>query len=244
MHKQTQMIDIHSHVIYGADDGARTLEESIQLLQKAQTEGAGAVIATPHYKPQQTDSQSAEIREKADKLREALTKQNIKLPLYTGNEVLYFDSLTEHLRRGWVLCLADSAYVLIEFYPKDSWQKMLQAARKIRNAGYLPVFAHVERYAALREHDVRELIANGAYLQINVSSLEGGWFNQQANFCKKLIRQNCIHFLGSDMHRIDTRPPKLMAGLTWLLAHDANAEALFSKNASYILENKELPLEQ
>lgn len=236
------MIDIHSHVIYGADDGARTEKEALRLLEMDQEQGADAVIATPHYQPESQGRKTAQIRARAEQLSAQLAEKNPALQLYTGNEVLYFDSMTEHLKKGWILPLAGSSYVLTEFYPADSWQKFLRAARTLRDAGFRPVFAHVERYEALRKNDPEELIDAGAYLQINVGSIGGGIFSEPARFCKRLLKDGLVQFLGSDMHRADTRPPELAAGLAWIRTHlpAEEAEAVISGNASHILRDEEL----
>lgn len=235
------MIDMHTHVLCGVDDGARTMEESLALIRMDEEQGVRQIVATPHYDPENSN-QREELLLALSRLREKAAEAGLQIQLEQGNEVLYFESMTTHLEQGRILTLGGSSYVLVEFYPTESWQAIQRAVRKLAAAGYRPVLAHVERYQALRSHDAAELIESGAYLQINAGSLEGGPFSQTAGFCKKLLRKGYVDFLGSDMHRSDTRPPRWKTAVKWIRTHlpEAEADALFSGNAADMLRDIEI----
>lgn len=256
------MFDIHSHIIYHIDDGSRTPEESLELIRQDVEQGAHAIIATPHYYVQYP-TDPARIRAKLATIEEALGigEQSAAQPtpgaseanasaldvhLYVGNEVLWFDSMTERLQSGEILTLADSHYTLIEFYPEESYQTILRAIRKVRNAGYRPIIAHAERFKAMQEHGLAEVRDLGAYVQLSTEPLShkglSGLFDRETKFIQKALRNQEADFLGTDMHRTDRRPPVLRDAIDWIernLDRDY-ADAVLQRNADAILRDEEI----
>ena len=264
------MFDIHSHIIYHIDDGSHDLEESLELIRQDVEQGAHAIIATPHYYVQYP-TDPARIRAKLATIKEALgigeqpaaslaqtgdapcstsaseaNASALDVHLYAGNEVLWFDSMTERLQSGEILTLADSHYTLIEFYPEESYQTILRAIRKVRNAGYRPIIAHAERFKAMQEHGLAEVRDLGAYVQLSTEPLShkglSGLFDRETKFIQKALRNQEADFLGTDMHRTDRRPPVLRDAIDWIernLDRDY-ADAVLQRNAEAILRDGEL----
>ncbi len=166
--------------------------------------------------------------------------------LYAGNEVLWFDSMTERLQSGEILTLADSHYTLIEFYPEESYQTILRAIRNVRNAGYRPIIAHAERFKAIQEHGLAEVRDLGAYVQLSTEPLShkglSGLFDRETKFIQKVLRNQEADFFGTDMHRTDRRPPVLRDAIDWIQKNlDADyADAVLQRNAETILRDEEL----
>lgn len=256
------MFDIHSHIIYHIDDGSHDLEESLELIRQDVEQGAHAIIATPHYYVQYP-TDPARIRAKLATIEEALGigEQSVAQPtpsaseanasaldvhLYAGNEVLWFDSMTERLQSGEILTLADSHYTLIEFYPEESYQTILRAIRNVRNAGYRPIIAHAERFKAIQEHGLAEVRDLGAYVQLSTEPLShkglSGLLDRETKFIQKALRNQEADFLGTDMHRIDRRPPVLCDAIDWIQKNlDADyADAVLQRNADAILRDEEI----
>ena len=238
------MFDIHSHIIYHIDDGSRDLDESLTLIRKDYAEGARAIIATPHYSVQYP-TDPARVRAKLATIEEAAAS-GPALRLYAGNEVLYFDSMTERLQSGDILTLADSHYTLIEFYPEESYQVILRAIRNIRNAGYRPIIAHAERFRAIQEHGLAEVRDLGAYVQLSTEPLShkgmSGLLDRETRFIRKALRQQEADFLGTDMHRKDHRPPVLRDAIDWIQKNfdpDYGA-AVLQENAEALVRDEEL----
>lgn len=170
----------------------------------------------------------------------------LDIQLYAGNEVLWFDSMTERLQSGEILTLADSHYTLIEFYPEESYQTILRAIRKVRNAGYRPIIAHAERFKAMQEHGLAEVRDLGAYVQLSTEPLShrglSGLFDRETKFIQKALRNQEADFLGTDMHRTDRRPPVLRDAIDWIQKNlDADyADAVLQRNAQAIVRDEEL----
>lgn len=166
--------------------------------------------------------------------------------LYAGNEVLWFDSMTERLQSGEILTLAGSHYTLIEFYPEESYQTILRAIRNVRNAGYRPIIAHAERFKAIQEHGLAEVRELGAYVQLSTEPLShkglSGLFDRETKFIQKALRNQEADFLGTDMHRVDRRPPVLRDAIDWIEKNlDPDyADAVLQNNAEAILRDEEL----
>ena len=241
------MFDIHSHIIYHIDDGSRDMEESVELIRSAVRQGATDIIATPHYYPE-CPGDPVRIKEKLSNIEKAVKKAGISVRLYAGNEVLYFDSMAERLKNGEILTLAGSRYTLIEFYPLESYKTILKCVRNIRNAGYLPVIAHAERFRGLRENGLDEIIGLGAYIQLSTEPIGrkglSAVFDGETRFVRKALKRKEVHFLGTDMHRADTRPPVITDALKWIsdnLDRDY-ANAILSGNAMKMTEDKEIDL--
>ena len=256
------MFDIHSHIIYHIDDGSHDLEESLELIRQDVEQGAHAIIATPHYYVQYP-TDPARIRAKLAAIEEALgigeqtaaqptpsiseaNASALDVRLYAGNEVLWFDSMTERLQSGEILTLADSHYTLIEFYPEESYQTILRAIRKVRNAGYRPIIAHAERFKAMQEHGLAEVRDLGAYVQLSTEPLShkglSGLFDRETKFIQKALRNQEADFLGTDMHRTERRPPVLRDAIDWIQKNlDADyADAILQRNAQAILRDEEI----
>lgn len=233
------MIDIHTHVLPGVDDGSPNIEETEKLLKMSWKQGVTTIIATPHFS-HHTDF--AKLQERLEMTRKAANKIDPRFKIYLGQEILYFEGICDWLDQGKALTLADSRYVLVEFRPNDNFIRLLRAVRELVSDGYLPIVAHIERYDCLREKGkTAELIDNGAYLQMNAASVIGGIFNQDARWCRNEIAQNRIHFIASDMHNVSTRPPRMADAWKKIgKSREMLQKQIFWINQKYILKDKTL----
>ena len=239
------MFDIHSHIIYHIDDGSRTPEESLALIRQDSAEGARDIIATPHYYVQYPTAPDR-IRAELATIQNMADADGLDVHLYPGNEVLWFDSMTERLQSGEILTLADSHYTLIEFYPEEGYQTILRAVRNVRNAGYRPIIAHAERFRAMQEHGLEEVRDLGAYVQLSTEPLShkglSGLLDRETKFIQKALKNQQADFLGTDMHRTDHRPPVLRDAIRWIEKNlDPDyADDVLERNAEAILRDEEI----
>lgn len=205
----------------------------------------GSTESAAHPTPGSTQTTDATAAQPTPSASEA-NASALDVRLYAGNEVLWFDSMTERLQSGEILNLADSHYTLIEFYPEESYQTILRAIRNVRNAGYRPIIAHAERFKAMQEHGLAEVRDLGAYVQLSTEPLShrglSGLFDRETKFIQKALRNQEADFLGTDMHRTDRRPPVLRDAIDWIernLDRDY-ADAVLQGNAEAILRDEEL----
>lgn len=236
MEEKYPIIDVHCHVLPGIDDGAETMEESMELLERAHEQGITSVIATPHDRGHGNPQKRAELRQC---LQERIEKILPGFCIYSGSENYYHEGLAERILRKEAETLADSPYVLVEFHPAGSYGTMFRGIRSLTGAGYIPVLAHVERYACLRKDaNLQELLNNGCRFQMNFESLQGRWFSSEVRWCRRQVLEGRIYLLGTDMHRLDFRPPDIRAALAWLEGHvdsETRRRMLFD-NAAGIIE--------
>jgi protein-tyrosine phosphatase len=107
--------------------------------------------------------------------------------------------------------------VLVEFQTDSSYQVFCRAIKEFRDAGYIPIVAHVERYGCLHDEErLSELKEMGAMIQMNIEAFQGGMFNKESNWAKKCLKKELIDFLASDMHSENRRPPMMGEELRWV----------------------------
>ena len=215
-------VDVHAHILPGADDGARDIRQSRQMLREARRQGFRAVIATPHCQPwHRTAAQPQWIRSQCREL-EAWARKTLhpEFCVYPGQEIFYTEDLLERLERSEVLPLGESRYVLIEFHPSAAYSTVYRAVRELSFGGYTPVLAHIERYGALRQEGrVAELYQAGGRMQMNYTSVSGHWYQADTRWCRRMLKERRIHFLGTDMHDMGGRKPDTEAACQWMEAH-------------------------
>lgn len=235
------MLDVHAHILPGLDDGSGSEEESIKMLAYARQQGIRGVIATPHCSELYPNLDPDRILERCKVLQEHTERLKMAVSIYPGQELFYSEQMMEHLAEGRALTLAGSNYILVEFHPVTPYSLICSAVREIRLVGYLPVLAHIERYQALRESDkTEELVALGAYTQMNYSSVSGGWTDARARWCRKMLKKGTVHLLGTDMHDLQSRRPETGPAVKWMKSH-LDEEYYFDitqGNAERILKNE------
>lgn len=209
--------DMHCHILPGLDDGAQSMEETVQTLYAAARQGISAMITTTHFYPERFEPSPWQIFETLELVRTECRRHRIPITLYPGQECMYYSGLADRLLKGEVLTLAGSAYVLVEFDPMCSFSLLQSGLRDIRNAGYIPILAHFERYDCLyREHRLQQLKEQGYLLQLNFARLEerDGLFRK--NYWRQLVKDGAVDYLGTDCHGMHYRPIQIERSLRWL----------------------------
>ncbi len=241
MKQNKGIIDVHSHIIPKADDGSRYIGETLELLKASYRQGVRGIIATPHYIRGHNKMDAGTIRKKVSDIQELARRIAPDLTIYSGQELLYFDGSVEYLKTGRILTLGEARYVLVEFLPSVPYGEVFMAVRNLMLAGYFPILAHIERYQCLRKEGcVEELIHAGAYMQMNFKSLVGMKHLAERAWCRKMLLEGKIHLLGSDMHRLEYRPPEIEKTTAWITKRGGEElfEKLTWKNPSKVLSGE------
>ena len=239
-----EMIDIHTHVLPGIDDGAKNWDMCMQMLAKSAECGVRKIIATPHYLPWKKNAGGEKIQALCQEVKEKFYKNlGISMDIYPGNEIYYHVDMLDSIKKGKALTLAGSRYVLTEFSTEESSGVIQKAVQNLREAGYIPVIAHVERCRSLRKPDSLEKLQElGALFQMNVEVLELGLLSETGRWAKKMLQEERIHFLSSDMHNLEKRPPLSAERLQWTekrLRQDY-IEALLWSNGNRIIDGNQI----
>ena len=198
-------IDIHSHILPGIDDGAKTLEESVQLVTEMAGWGFERLTCTPHITKKFRNTQEI-IREKFDILREALIAKGLNTELRMSAEYrLNPETWTEILKSGNFMPIEDR-YILMEFpinEPSDMGDLVpLEEFRKVISLGLTPILPHPERYFYLHHDDVLRFVDEGVRIQSNYGSLAGIYGDTVRERTESLISEGIVSFLASDMHNM------------------------------------------
>lgn len=237
-----EYFDIHSHILPGVDDGAESLEEAMSMIEIAYKEGTRNIFLTPHYEKGKNSYTKEELNTRFEELKNEVEEVYPDMKLYLGNEVLYTDGIVDDLKNDRIQTMNDTKYVLVEFNIRISYNELYQAIRKITNARFRPIIAHVERYRCLFKHIERidELVSLEAYLQMNISSVYGGLLDENARWCKKLVKEEYISFFGTDAHDLDDRAPYIKDYTGWIekKCGEELLERIFVNNPAKMIKNQ------
>ncbi|HPG29586.1 MAG TPA: tyrosine protein phosphatase [bacterium] len=205
------MIDIHSHILPGIDDGAPDMAASIKMAKQAFMDGVTDIIATPHYIKGNYDNTLSIVLEKVGELNEALEDNNLPVKIYPGAE-LYLDiELLNDILTKKAPTLNNGIYVLIELPIQSIPHGTEEIIFKLLVNKYIPVIAHPERNSEFlaRPEKLYKLIEKGALTQMNAGSLLGDFGGRVARVSKLFLQNKFIHFVGSDSHYFENRCSKL-----------------------------------
>lgn len=191
------MIDLHTHILYGVDDGAHTLDQAVEMLTKAHTLGIDAVALTPHrsyYRGYQTEL--AQHHEKLKHLRQRLQDLHIPIDLFIGFEVDEDDFLIETLKSGYTF--EHTKYVLIDFTTRKT--DISEVIYTLRQLGYHVIVAHPERIHYLSFEELVELKKEGAIFQVSSGHLLPYKMTRSSKIAKRLLKHHLIDIVASDCH--------------------------------------------
>ncbi|HEN9269371.1 TPA: tyrosine protein phosphatase [Streptococcus agalactiae] len=240
------MIDIHSHIVFDVDDGPKTLEESLSLIEESYRQGVRIIVSTSHRRKGMFETPEDIIFKNFSIVKHEAEKRFEHLQILYGGELYYTSDMLEKLKLKQISTLNNTKFALIEFSMQTSWKDIHTALSNVLMLGITPVVAHIERYNALenQKERVKEIINMGCYTQINSSHiLKQKLFNDKHKRFKKRARyfleENLVHFVASDMHNLDVRPP-FLAEAYKIICRDfgkERANQLFIENAQSILKN-------
>ncbi len=199
------MIDLHTHVLFGVDDGSPDLEYSIEMLKEAEQIGFKGIVLTPHY--MSYTSYVSRVDENRKKMRELVTRlkeEDVNLKLYLGNELYYEPELIHSIESGEFTTLNRGNYFLVETMRHDSDVNHVQDfLYRLHLKGYSTILAHPERYDFIQEDPniAINFIQKGTLLQLNALSLIGFYGTHAKETAEIMLEHDMIQFLSSDAHR-------------------------------------------
>lgn len=200
------IIDIHSHLIFGVDDGAKTLEDSIKTINLLEKLNISKVICTPHLCHGDIEHIKS-IKENYLKVREIAKQKNIDL--YLGSEILITSETTDLLLKKRLRSLDGKKYVLVEFKRNENMdeEKAISLLEDIIDIGYKPILAHPELYLNYRNIKfIKKLKEIGILLQLDASSILRKKTSRKVYiYSKKLLKYRLIDIIASDNHSNDKR---------------------------------------
>lgn len=234
----TGLFDMHNHILFGVDDGAQNIEESLQMLQIAYDDGIRSVLCTPHFHPKRGMAHFRDVKANFEQLKEAAAQYWGDFELYLGREVYFRHDVLE-VEKDEKFLMAGTDIMLVEFSTSVDEKYIKNAVTDLLFAGYQPIIAHVERYACAvkNKNIVKDLRDLGAYIQINSDSVLGKSGYTVKSAVKQYLKNGWVDFVSSDAHDIKTRRPELSACYAYVTKKygEDYANTIFMENAARIV---------
>lgn len=221
------MVDLHMHIVPGVDDGSQSIEESLEMLRLSEKQGVTDVFCTSHngYSLDEGEFYISRFTQ----LKDAVQNTEINIRLHKGCEILcaeeYMDDILYGLEIGAFTTLGNSKYVLTELYPDARPSEAFSIIKSLKKKGYKPIIAHMERNYNITGIMVGTLVQSGALIQVNAHSFVDEEYDDIKMRAKELLANKYIHFIGSDAHHIERRPPNLTSGIKYILDNAENEYA-------------------
>lgn len=237
----TGLFDMHNHILFGVDDGAQNIEDSLRMLQTAYEDGIRSVLCTPHFHPKRGMAHFRDVKENFEQLKDAASKYWSDLELYLGREVYFRHDVLEEEKNEKFL-MAGTDIMLVEFSTSVDEKYIKNAVTELLFAGYQPIIAHVERYACAvkNKNIVKDLRDLGAYIQINADSVLGKSGFSVKGAVKHYLKNGWVDFVSSDAHDIDTRRPELSDCYAYVAKKygEDYADTIFMENAARVVRGE------
>lgn len=234
------MIDMHSHIINGIDDGSKSIEMTINMLKKAEQSGTTDIIATPHFMRGRFEVEYNEVLKKVEELKGISRENNIDINIYAGQEVYYSRKLLEYYNDKIIGTINNSKYMLIELPMLEfNIEEVINTIYELQIRGITPIIAHPERYKPFikKPSMINALIKEGMLFQLNAGSIAGDFGKDVKKTATKYLEYNIYSVVGSDAHRDRGRDTDMREALN-ILEEDKKEE--FINNGRAILENKDV----
>jgi protein-tyrosine phosphatase len=209
--KRHELIDLHSHILFGVDDGAKTLEDSLAMGRMAAQDGIHVMACTPHFMAGMYDNQSNDIRHRVDQLNMVFEQEGIDIALVTGSDAHIRPDFVQALRNGDILTLHNSRYVLVEPPHNVLPARLDELFFNIQAAGYVPILTHPERLKWIEREYAFMVNAqkSGVWMQITAGSLTGRMGSRPQYWAKRMLSEGLVHIIATDAHNTRSRPPVL-----------------------------------
>lgn len=238
------MVDIHSHILYGLDDGPKEFETSLAMLRMAADGGTTDIVATPHsdlmypFQPESVGDRIAELSRV-----EGLPRIHRGCELY-----LSFDNIHSVFDNPSTYTINGRSYLLVEFHNQTIAGNMGEVLRNMVGMGICPVIAHPERNPLLAKElsQVAEWVESGCRVQVTAQSFTGRFGKSAQHAARDLMRQDLVHFVASDAHDLTNRPPTLRPAFDIVCAEYGaeRADAVFRANPAKVLSGESISLRQ
>ena len=218
------MIDLHAHILPQLDDGAETLDESIEMCRRSYQDGIRIMVATPHILEGIYPNRRSTILAKVQELNEALTKCGVQnscasthprldaLTILPGADVHFSLDMPQLCENGDIVTVNDKGqYLMVEFDSQGIPYHAEDVLFRLMTKGIIPIITHPERNFEIGQRPQRygEMIRMGCLGQVTAMSLTGGFGAGVKRIAEKLLKNRLVHIIASDTHSVTERPPIL-----------------------------------
>lgn len=203
--------EVHCHILPGVDDGAASMKETVQMLEAYHDDGVRTIYATSHYRRGMFEPSMKEVQSQFERVRRKASEIGRGITVHLGCEFHANMDMVEMLDDGRRPTMGGGRCVLTEFSHSSELPFIRERCYALLSHGYEPIIAHAERYQPLLKHldAVEDLVQMGVWIQVNAGSILGQDGLGVKWFCRKLMKQNLVHLVGSDAHNMTDRKPQI-----------------------------------
>jgi len=237
------VIDIHSHLLYDLDDGARSFEISLQMAKMAQESGTTDIVATPHA----NSAFNFDPELIAGRITELQAAAGDGIRIHRGCDLhLSVQNIQAAMREPQRFSINGLCYLLVEFPEETLFHGIEQIFKSLRSVGLTPIVTHPERNAHLASDipRLRRWVESGIPLQITAQSILSDFGPGIARWCLDVMKEGLVHFVASDAHDVIRRPPRLDRAWTFIASKfgEPYAEALLHAHPRAVIEGEPLDI--
>ena len=240
------MIDIHSHILFGVDDGAANENDTRKMLHMATDSGVSCIVATPHCNmPSRYENYYGSWYVRLfRRVQEIAIEEELPITILSGMEVFATDQIGSLIRNKKVLTINQSKYLLLEFSMAGTAEIIEDRLREVFHQGMVPVVAHPERYKVIQERPwlVGQWMAKGVAVQINKGSLQGSFGKAAEITGHRLLKHRMVSVVASDAHSYKERTPQMKSLYNELVTmyDEGFMKSLFYENPRKICSDEAL----
>lgn len=240
------MIDFHTHILPNIDDGSRSIEETFNLIEEAKKAGFEKIVLTPHYIEDYYETDVAEREVWLDAITKNLSVKKFDGDLYLANEIYMTENIMKLLENAKASTINNTSYVLFELPLNAEPLNLYDVIYEMQQNKIVPVLAHPERYTFMQKEPelIYDLVQKGVLMQSNYGSFIGQYGKKAQVIAKKMLENNLVHFLGSDVHREKTiypHIPEILKEIESIIGEE-RLEELTTTNPELALANKRIDI--
>lgn len=234
------MIDFHSHILPGIDDGSRSYDETAKMLLEAKEVGFNKIVSTSHYAIDCFETPEYKRKELIDQLN----LENRFPEIILGNEIFLTYNILELLKEFNASTINGTNYILFELPLRNHFMNLKDLIFKLQENNYRLILAHPERYGMIQRdfnllHELKEI---GVLFQSNYGSILGIYGLTEKRILKKMLKEDLVDLFGSDVHRENTIYPKIPKAIQKISKYVSKErlEELTTLNAERILNGENI----
>lgn len=237
------MVDIHTHILPGVDDGAATFEEAVAMVEVAASDGTTCMVATPHY----NDRYPYSVEQNRKLLAELAAAVGGRMELGLGCDFhLSYQNMQAVLAGDRSYTINQGPYLLVEFADYAIPPQLPDLLHQLRLQGLIPIITHPERNPILQRRGLdllRKLIAMGCPVQVTAGALLGRFGERAQRAVETLLQNEMVHLVASDAHGVERRAPRLSQAYAEVERSFGSdrARALFRDNPRAVVDGEPLP---
>ena len=237
------MIDFHSHIVPGVDDGSKSEEMTLEMIKMAAASGTKKVVATPHYIRGRFQVSKDEIKKEINRLKDLVKEMKIPIEIYGGQEIYYSDNILQYYLDGEIGTIEDTRYMLVELPIKGfDPEKVINTLYELQLKGVVIILAHPERYIEFIKKPslINKFLEEGFLFQLNAGSISGDFGKEVKKTAEIFLNHDIYSVIGSDGHRVKLRNTDMTKGMEEVNKLKPGIIDVFKDNGYKILRNEEV----